>query len=531
MTGRHNPPAMISDSPRPRRHAARFPPAALAVAFAALLAGCAATPRNAVLPPIAVPAAWSTGDVDGIGGVAASAAPGATPAAMPSEAPGTLPTADPRALASWWRHFDDPLLAGLVERALEANATVGIAQAALRQARALRDVQSARLVPGVDASGSAQRSRVGNAGAANRFDAGLDASWELDLFGANRSAVAAADADTLGAQANLAATRVSLAAEVALVYVELRGLQARLEIARENLGAQAETLQLAQWRAQAGLATSVEVEQARAASEQTAAGIPSLESAIAQARHGLAVLTGRPPGAAAAGLAELADPRPVPRVSGELALAFPAETLRQRPDVHAAEHRVSAALARVDQADALRYPSLRIGGSLGLSALTLGGLASSGATVANSLLAGLTVPLFDGGALLAQLRAQEASFEQARLDYEAVVLGALQEVEDALVALRGDRERLARLRNAAEAAGNAALLAQANHASGLVDFQVVLDTQRSLLATQDAVATTTASVGADHVRLYKALGGGWQPDGSITNQAPDPATKLSRKQP
>lgn len=488
---------MIPDSSPPRVRTTGFRSAVGATAIAALLAGCAATPRGApALPTIAIPAAWS-----------AQAAP----------------TADPRALAGWWRNFDDPLLADLVERALEANTTVGVAEAALRQARALRDVQSARLAPGIDASGSAQRARVGDTRAANRFDVGLDAGWEIDLFGANRSAVRAADADALGAQANVDGTRVSLAAEVALVYVELRGLQARLAIARENLRAQAETLQLAQWRAQAGLATSIEVEQARAASEQTAAGIPSLESAILQARHALAVLIGQPPGASVPELAGLAEARPVPRVGSELALAFPAETLRQRPDVRAAEHRVSAALARVDQADALRYPSLRIGGSLGLSALTLGGLASSGAVIANSLLAGLTVPLFDGGGLAAQLRVQEASFEQARLDYEAVVLGALREVEDALVALRGDRERLARLRDAADAAANAALLAQANYASGLVDFQVVLDTQRSLLATQDSVAATTASVGADHVRLYKALGGGWQPDA--------PASTLSREQP
>lgn len=498
-----------NSSGAPRRFA-RLPSVLGATVFAALLAGCAGTPREAPSSPsFAVPTAWSA--IDGVESVES--------------------VADPRALAGWWRHFDDPLLAGLVERALEANPTVGIAEAALRQARALRDVQAARLAPSVDASGSARRARLGDAGAANRFDAGLDASWELDLFGVNRSAVSAADADARSATANLAAARVSLAAEVALVYVDLRGLQARLAIARGNLETQAETLQLAQWRAQAGLASSIDVEQARAAREQTAAGIPLLESAIAQDRHALAVLTGQPPGASMAELDELAEARPVPRVNGGLALAFPAETLRQRPDVRAAEHRVSAALARVDQADALRYPSLRIGGSLGLSALTLGGLASSAATVASSLLAGLTVPLFDGGALLAQLRAQEASFEQARLGYEAVVLGALQEVEDALVALRGDRERLARLHGASEAAGNAALLAQANYASGLVDFQVVLDTQRSLLATQDAVATTTANVGAGHVRLYKALGGGWQPDDPLANRTTDPTTPLSAKQP
>jgi outer membrane protein TolC len=183
--------------------------------------------------------------------------------------------------------------------------------------------------------------------------------------------------------------------------------------------------------------------------------------------------------------------------------------LRQRPDVRRAEQQVSAALARVSQADAARYPSFRLGGSLGLSALTLGGL-GSGAAVFNSLLGSVSVPLFDGGAARAQVRVQEAGLEQARVNYESVVLAALKEVEDALVALRNDRAQLERLRNAAEAAANAALLAQQRYASGLIDFQVVLETQRTLLNTQDSVANTVAKVSADHVRLYKALGGGWE---------------------
>ena len=174
-----------------------------------------------------------------------------------------------------------------------------------------------------------------------------------------------------------------------------------------------------------------------------------------------------------------------------------------------AEQQVSGALARVSQAEAARYPDFRLAGSLGLSALTLGGL-GRGAAVFDSLLASVSVPLFDGGAVRAQVRAQEAALEQTRIAYQSVVLAALQEVEDALVALANDRQQLARLQSAAEAASNAALLAQQRYASGLIDFQVVLDTQRTLLATQESVASTGASVSADHVRLYKALGGGWE---------------------
>jgi outer membrane protein TolC len=191
-----------------------------------------------------------------------------------------------------------------------------------------------------------------------------------------------------------------------------------------------------------------------------------------------------------------------------LALSIPAQTLRQRPDVRTAEHRVGAALAQVSAADAARYPGFSIGGSLGLNALTLAGL-GSGATVATALLASVSVPLFDGGAARSQVLAQEAALEQARVNYQAVVLTALKDVEDALVALKGDRARLIHLQGAATAAGNADLMAQQRYSSGLIDFQTVLQTQRTLLSAQDSVASTEADVSADHVRLYKALGGGW----------------------
>jgi len=300
---------------------------------------------------------------------------------------------------------------------------------------------------------------------------------------------------------------VSLAAEVAVNYITLRGLQERLAIARRNLASQRETLQITGWRVQAGLSTSLAAEQARAAAEQTAAQIPQLEASLAQARHALAVLTGQPPGALDAQLATAAA---VPLPPDGLTLAIPAETLRQRPDVRVAEERVAAALARVSQADAARYPGFRISGSLGLRALSLGAL-THGASAAHALLASVSVPLLDGGAARAQLRVQEAALEQARVNYEATVLAALQDVEDALVALRGERERLLHLQAAAQAAGHAALLAQNRYESGLIDFQAVLETQRTLLSTQDSVASSVASVGTGHVRLYKALGGGWNP--------------------
>ena len=449
------------------------------------LSGCASlAPTGSGVPALAVPPAWAAAGPAGQG-----AADGA--AATP--------------LAQWWQRFGDPDLTALVDQALAANTSVRAARAALQQARAQVDVQAAGLQPGVRASASAQRSRAANS-TGNSFQAGFDASWEPDVFGRLGSGVRASEADARAAEASLADVQVSLAAEVAVNYLELRGLQQRLAIARSNLASQQETLQITQWRLQAGLTTSLVSEQARAAAEQTAAQIPTLEASLAQSRYALAVLTGQAPGALDGALAAAA---PVPQPGAALALAIPAETLRQRPDVRAAEQRIAAALQRVSQADAARYPSFSLSGSVGLRALTLGALTGGGA-VTSALLGSVSVPLLDGGAARAQVRVQEAALEQARVAYEAAVLTALQDVENALAALQGDRERLTRLQAAAEAAGNAALLAQQRYRSGLIDFQSVLETQRTLLSTQESQSITATSVAADHVRLYKALGGGWQ---------------------
>lgn len=410
--------------------------------------------------------------------------------------------------ADWWAQFGDPLLPSLVAQALGASPQVESARAALRQARALRDAAAAGLYPSVGASASAGRNRVGSV-QSNRFQGGFDASWEPDLFGRTRAGVAASEQDAAASALSLADVQVSLAAEVAVDLVTLRSLQARLEIARRNLASQQETAQIAQWRLQAGLATSLEAEQARAAAEQTRAQIPALEFALAQYASALAVLTGRPP--PVAGLAQAA---PIPAAPESLAQSLPLDTLRQRPDVRAAEARVRAALARTRQAELARYPTFSLSGSLGLSALTLGTLSGPGAVV-SSLLAGLSLPVYDAGAIGAQARAQRAAAEQAAASLQATALNALKDVEDALVELRTSRERVATLSSAASAAANAALLATQQHGSGLVDFQTVLSTQRTQLSLQDSLAAAQADATNAHVRLFKALGGGWQPDAPL----------------
>jgi len=468
------------------------PRIALLSAVLAALAGCASVTAPPAPQLAGLPGAW------------------AETATAPAESAATR-----AGLLAWWQQFDDPQLSALVTQALAANTGVRSARAALRQARALQDVAAAGLGPSVTGGADAQRSRAaGSSG--NRFGASLDASWELDLFGGTRSALAASTATADASAASLGDVQVSLAAEVALAYIGLRSAQARLVIADANLAAQQDTLQITRWRQQAGLVDGLAAEQALAAAEQTRAALPPLQTAVATSRHALAVLTGQPPAALDAALAATA---PVPQPRATLALAGPADTLRQRPDVRAAELRLAAEWARLGQADAALKPSVRLSGSLGLSALTLGSL-GTGNAVAAALLAGISLPVFDGGALRGQQRAQQAVLDQAQESWRASVLAALQEVEDALVALRNDRDRLQRLQGAAQAATNAATLANQRFRSGLVDFQTVLDTQRSQLAAQDSLASTAADLAADHVRLYKSLGGGWvdQPAATPTAQ-------------
>lgn len=448
------------------------------VAFLVLLAGCAAVGMPPVPPHagVTVGPAWSQ----------------------------PVPGGSAR-LAHWWRMFGDATLDRLVAEALAANTDVGTARANLLQARAARAEAAAALWPQVAGSVSAQRAAPAGGRAQDRFEVGFDASWEIDLFGGTRHAVAAQDALVRGSAATLGATRVSVAAEVARNYLQLRGGQARIAVARENLASQQETLQIISWRRQAGLASDVEVEQARTAVEQTRAQIPALHSATAQLAHALAVLAGRPPQAL---LQELAAPVPLPQPREDLAVAMPAQALAQRADVAAAEDRLRAAAAAVRQADAARYPALDLSASLAWSGSTLGTVGSVSA--ARSLFVSLLQPLFDAGRRQAQLAGREAQYLAALEGLRGSVLTALQEVEDALVALDADRTRLAALRAALESARNAALLATQRHTSGLIDFQTVLETQRTLLNVQDSVASAQADVATDHVRLYKALGGGWQ---------------------
>lgn len=458
--------------------------AAAVVAFMAT--GCASVGPDYVPPEVEVPPAWQRSAAeDG---------------------------AEREDLSRWWERLEDPVLSRLIEDSLEGSLELRSARARLRQARALRAIAGADRFPTVSASVSASRARgsgqtIGGGRTTELFSAGFDASWEPDVFGGVRRGIEAAQADLQASEASLQSTRVSLVAEVALNYVEVRAFQARLAIAQANLDSQSETFQLTDWRAKAGLAGTLDVEQARALLEQTRAQIPALESSLAQAAHRLAVLLGRAPGT----LRErLAVRGPIPAPPQRVAVGIPADTLRQRPDVRAAERSLAAETARIGQTEAARYPALALTGSIGVEALSASALGANGAA-ASSLAASLSTVLFDGGRLRMQVEVQTAVTEQALASYETAILTALEEVENALVGLSSSQRRAGALRTAVEAARNAALLARQRYASGLIDFLTLLDAERTLLTIEDSLAATQAESASALIQLYKALGGGWRP--------------------
>lgn len=445
------------------------------------------SPGNGGQPGIAAPAAWATSDA----------------AVMPGMAP--------KELATWWRQLDDPLLDELIAAAMQAAPDVRTAQAKLRQTRASHDLEVANLYPSLGATASATRSRSGtSAGGDGRsrtlYAAGLDASWEPSIFGGQRDAAAGALADVAASEASLAATHVSLAAEVALEYVTLRSYQQRLAIARDNAASQAETLQITDWRQQAGLTTVLNVEQARTNVEQSRSLIPGLEAGRAAAEHRLAVLTGQAPGALSERLREA---KPLPRAPEAIAVGIPADTIRQRPDIRAAEMTLRAETFRTAEQEAARYPSLSLAGTWGWKAFSAAALGGSN-TIVSSLMGSLAATLFDGGRIRARIAVQDAIQERALIAWESSILTALEDVENALVAYAAGRERLEARRRAAESARSAAQLARTLFEAGAVDFQQVLDTQRTRLTAEDNLATAESDLLASVIRLYKALGGGWQ---------------------
>ena len=436
----------------------------------------------------------------------------ATPTAWTSTAPSiATAAASPESLAGWWRQFGDAQLDALIAEAMMAAPDLRTAQARLRQSRASRDLAVANLYPTIGASASATRSRTGTEAGGNdvartAYRAGFDASWEPSIFGGLRDAADGAAADVAAAEASLDSARASLAAEVALNYVNLRAAQQRLGIARANVASQAETVQITEWRALAGLATELDVDQARTTLEQTRSTIPSLESTRAEAENHLAVLIGRPAGSLRESLAEA---KPLPKAPDAIAVGIPADALRQRPDVRAAEFTLQAEIARTAEREADRYPSLTLSGSFGWQAFSAAALGGADGVV-SSLVGSVAQTLFDGGRITSRIAVQNAVQEQALIAYEKSLLTSFEDVENALTAYAVGRERVVARQKAAESARRANDLARTLYQAGAADFQKVLDTDRTRLTAEETLASADADLLTAVIQLYKALGGGWQ---------------------
>ena len=415
----------------------------------------------------------------------------------------------PRELATWWNALDDSELSALVDRALKANLDIAQAAARLRQARASLIAARADFFPTLSGQASVGRNLDNRLKDTSSFSAGANASWAIDLFGGTRRSVQASRADLQAAGYDLASVQTAVIAEVATNYVDLRGAQARLGIARDVLLTQQENYQIAGWRVQAGLVSSLDVEQARTQLAQTQATIPALEQAVAGAQNRLAVLTGVAPGTLAD---ELGMIGPIPVGPIDIATGIPADTLRKRPDVRASERALAAATARIGVAQAQLFPALNLSGNVGTSALSLGSL---GDVVTGGVFATLSQLIFDGGRRLASIRSARAVADGAFAAYRQTVLTALEDVENGLVALKSARDRETSLGDAFEAANNAAILARSQYRAGLTDFQTLLDAERQLLSARDGLASAKADEAHAIVQLYLALGGGWDPQAPL----------------
>jgi multidrug efflux system outer membrane protein len=411
-------------------------------------------------------------------------------------------------LAEWWTTFSDGKLTRLIERALKGNLDLKQAQAQIREARARRGIAESGFLPSLNGSSSATWTRTTSNGRTSTesklYSANFDASWELDIFGAVRRSVEAAQGDLQASEESLRNVLVSLLSEVALNYFDVRTFQDRINVAESNLQSQAETYQLTQWRYQAGLTDELAVQQARYNLENTRSQIPVLRTGLDAAMNRIAVLLGEQPGAVHA---ELEHPEPIPVPPLQVAVGVPADLLRRRPDVRQAERELAAQTARIGVATADLYPKLTLSGSIGLETLSLKNLSSG--TVALSGGPAITWAIFKGGAIRQNIKLQSALQEEALVHYESVVLGALEEVENALRAYIETQERRESLSDATQAAQKAAELAQQKYQAGLTDFTSVLDAQRSLLSLQEQFTISNGNVSANLVRIYKALGGGW----------------------
>lgn len=472
---------MVSNTGTPRAGRRGGVPAVLLAA--ALLSGCVVGP-DYEKPLLALPAAWS-------------------------DAGKTAPSRPPE-LAEWWWRLNDPLLDELVAEAVAGSLDVAASKAKIREARASHRQSVGALFPSASGSASATRNRSastssGSGDTYSQFQAGFDANWEIDLFGANRRAVEAARYGMDASEEELRATLLTLIGDMAAYYVEARGYQARIALARRTAASQNESAALTRTKLEAGAASAVDVANASGQAAGTAAAIPELESAYAQTVHRLSVLTGRPPAALAERLRKHA---PIPRPKLPIPTGIPADILSVRPDVRMAERQYAQATAKIGQAEAARYPGVSLTGNIATSGLKLGDL-GNGSSIGWSFGPTLTVPVFNAGQLAAAVEVAQAQRDQYFIAWRASVLTALEDVENAIVALAQERIRSGRLGASVERYREAVTLSRSLYEAGSASFLDLLTAERSLYSAEDSLIQSRVSITTSYIALNKALGGGW----------------------
>jgi len=421
-------------------------------------------------------------------------------------------------LQEWWSALDDTILTNLIKRAELANLDLAQAVARIEETRALKGISKGDFWPQLRLGGTFNRTKLSdnsNLGAllpegesfapVNAWEFGLDANWELDLFGRIRRRTEAANADLQATVEDYRGVLVSLSAEVATNYIQVRSLQTRIEFAKSNAEAQRETVGLTQDRFDAGLVSALDVTQARSNLATTEAQIPSLQTNLEAALNRLAILLAEPPGSVHQ---ELWEPKPIPTPPDSLTVGLPGDLLRRRPDVRSAERQLAAQTARIGVATADLFPTFSISGFASRSAVVFEDLGQKSSNTWG-IIPGFVWDIFTGGKIRNQIQAEEARTEQALLAYEKSVLLALEEVENAMVAYERERVRQERLEEAVSASERSVELVHTQYLSGLADFQRYLDSQRALFSQQDQLAESEGLVVQYLIALNKALGGGW----------------------
>lgn len=429
--------------------------------------------------------------------------------------------------SKWWNAFKDPVLSALVQQAMQGNLRIEVALARLDEARAVRRARAGRLLPMVTSSTTAGKSRAsGNgpgplgslaeAGLATLenkvYTVGFDAGWELDLFGGVRRGQEAAQARLESTEENLRALALLIAAETANAYIDVRGAELRLGLAQRNLNIQNATLVVIAAKVSSGLLSAIDLERSKTQQASLEAALPPLRVQRASAVHRLAVLTGEVPGQMAMLAVDNAEPggKPTfPQAPTAIASGLPAELLLRRPDLRAAERELQASTAEVGVAVADRYPSVVVGGSYGLESGSLSDLLQSASRIW-SFGPRLDLPIFQGGRLAAQVEVAKARLRASRANFESTVLRALEDVETALVAHQQSQIAEGALRRAVQSSRSTSEHAGTLYELGLRDHLVLLDAQRSQTAIEDALAISRIEVAQSAIRLYLALGGGWQ---------------------